>query len=67
MGLYSIFLGIGQILGNGLGGLFAHQFGFDGLIYLTALLAFIALVSLLWLFAYERDHGSIHAQNTTHG
>jgi cyanate permease len=67
MGLYSIFLGIGQILGNGLGGLFAHQFGFDGLIYLTALLAFIALVSLLWLFAYERDHGSIHAQNTKRG
>lgn len=50
MGLYSIFLGVGQILGNGLGGIFAHGFGFDGLIYLTVLLACIALVSLLWLF-----------------
>ncbi len=54
MGLYSIFLGLGQILGNGLGGVFAHQFGFDGLIYLTALLAFIALLSLVWLFTQEK-------------
>ncbi|GLV56924.1 hypothetical protein KDH_37630 [Dictyobacter sp. S3.2.2.5] len=50
MGLYSIFLGLGQILGNGLGGMFAHRFGFDGLIYLTALLALVALFSLFWLF-----------------
>ncbi len=54
MGLYSIFLGVGQILGNGLGGIFAHGFGFDGLIYLTVLLACIALLSLLWLFLQEK-------------
>ena len=54
MGLYSIFLGVGQILGNGLGGIFAHGFGFDGLIYLTVLLACIALGSLLWLFHREK-------------
>jgi MFS family permease len=54
MGLYSIFLGLGQSLGNGVGGIFAHSFGFDGLIYLTALLAFIALISLLWLFRQEK-------------
>jgi MFS family permease len=54
MGLYSIFLGVGQILGNGLGGIFAHGFGFDGLIYLTVLLACIALISLLWLFLREK-------------
>ncbi len=54
MGLYSIFLGLGQILGNGLGGVFAHSFGFDGLIYLTVILAFIALLSLLWLFKQEK-------------
>jgi MFS family permease len=67
MGLYSIFLGVGQILGNGLGGVFAHQFGFDGLIYLTALLGFVALISLLWLFSYERDHGNIGTQKMTQG
>jgi MFS family permease len=54
MGLYSIFLGLGQILGNGLGGIFARSFGFDGLIYLTVILASIALLSLLWLFRQER-------------
>src|SRR6266487_1299955 len=53
MGLYSIFLGLGQILGNGLGGLFTHRFGFDGLIYLTVLLATVALLSLLWLFKQD--------------
>jgi MFS family permease len=49
MGLYSIFLGVGQIVGNGFGGLFVRQFGFDGFIYLTCILAAIALGSLLWL------------------
>ena len=56
MGLYSIFLGLGQILGNGLGGLFTHRFGFDGLIYLTVLLAAVALISLLWLFKQDRRY-----------
>ena len=54
MGLYSVFLGLGQLLGNGLGGVFAQFRGFDGLIYLTALLAFVALISLLMLFRQEK-------------
>jgi predicted MFS family arabinose efflux permease len=54
MGLYSVFLGLGQLLGNGLGGLFAQTWGLDGLIYLTALLALIALISLLFLFQQDR-------------
>jgi MFS family permease len=54
MGLYTIFLGLGQLLGNGLGGVFAQRWGFDGLIYLTALLASVALVSLLSLFRWEK-------------
>jgi MFS family permease len=54
MGLYSIFLGLGQLLGNGLGGFFAHRWGFDGLIYLTVLLATVALISLLSLYWQER-------------
>jgi MFS family permease len=53
MGLYSVFLGLGQLLGNGLGGIFAEQWGFDGLVYLTALLACIALISLLFLARQE--------------
>ena len=54
MGLYSIFLGLGQILGNGLGGFFAHSLGFDGLILFTVILATIALPSLLLLLKQER-------------
>jgi MFS family permease len=57
MGLYSVFLGLGQLLGSGLGGVFAQIWGFDGLIYLTVLLAFVALVSLLMLFRLERRIG----------
>lgn len=56
MGLYSIFLGVGQLLGNGLGGLFAKIWGFDGLVILTMALAFIALISLLVLFNQERRY-----------
>ena len=54
MGLYSIFLGLGQLLGNGLGGVFARFWGFDGLIYLTAILACVVLISLLVLFQHEK-------------
>jgi len=55
MGLYSVFLGLGQLLGNGLGGVFAQVWGFDGLIYLTAILAFVALICLLVLFAVSKS------------
>ena len=65
MGLYSIFLGLGQILGNGLGGLFTHRFGFDGLIYLTTLLAAVALLSLLWLFKQDRRYHYYGSSNRT--
>lgn len=58
MGLYSVFLGLGQLLGNGLGGVFAQVWGFDGLIYLTAILAFVALICLLSLFGLERRTGA---------
>ncbi len=61
MGLYSIFLGLGQSIGNGLGGVFARDFGFDGLIYLTALLGLVALVSLLWLYWQERKRSRTEA------
>ena len=54
MGLYSVFLSLGQLLGNGLGGLFARSWGFDGLIYLTMLLAFVALISLLTLYWQDK-------------
>ena len=54
MGLYSVFLGVGQLLGNGLGGVFAQKWGFDGLIFLTLILAFIALLCLLRLSRLDK-------------
>jgi len=57
MGLYSVFLGLGQLLGGALGAVFAQVWGFDGLIYLTVLLACVALIALLTLFRMERGMG----------
>ena len=45
MGLYSVMLGIGQLVGAGLGGLFAQIAYFDGLAYLTIILASMAVGS----------------------
>ncbi len=53
MGLYSVFLALGQMIGSGGGGFFVkhlHQ-GFNGIITSTMLLAGIALASVLWLRA----------------
>lgn len=46
MGLYTVLLGIGQLTGGALGGVFAEALALDGLILLTALLGVAAGVSL---------------------
>jgi MFS family permease len=46
MGLYSVFLGLGQVLGAVMGGLFATWKGIDGLLVATAILLAIGLVAL---------------------
>lgn len=43
MGLYSVMLGVGQLAGAALGGLFAQFAYFDGLAYLTIMLASVAM------------------------
>ena len=63
MGLYSVFLGLGQLLGGALGAVFAQIWGFDGLIYLTTLLACVALIALLSLFRMERRIGGVYGIN----
>jgi MFS family permease len=55
MGLYSIILGLGQFLGNGLGALFAQALYFDGLALLTVLLAAVTMVSMGLLHLQVRD------------
>jgi MFS family permease len=49
MGLYSVFLGIGQLLGTSIGGYFADWNGVDGLILLSALFGAVTGISLLGL------------------
>lgn len=51
MGLYSVFLSAGQLIGSGAGGSFveATHLGFNGLILGTFILAIIAFVTIWWL------------------
>ena len=53
MGLYSVFLALGQISGSLLGGGAAQWQGIDGLLYASALLLVVALVPLRWLRSSE--------------
>lgn len=49
MGLYSVFLGIGQLIGTSAGGYFADWNGVDGLLLLSAILGCVTAISLLAL------------------
>lgn len=53
MGLYSVFLAIGQVIGSLLGGGAAEWAGIDGLLLASALLLALAAVPLRWLRASE--------------
>jgi len=53
MGLYSVILGLGQLLGGALGGPFAQFRGVDGLILLTAILTTGALAAVVVLRGSE--------------
>ena len=46
MGLYSLLLGLGQLIGAGLGAPFAARWQMDGVLAVTALLATIALIGV---------------------
>jgi MFS family permease len=54
MGLYSVFLGLGQFLGGGLGGFFADWAGVNGMIAFTGILGVIAVV---FVYLLVRQHG----------
>jgi MFS family permease len=49
MGLYSVFLGIGQLMGTAIGGYFADWNGTDGLLLLSAFFGIITIISLVAL------------------
>jgi MFS family permease len=54
MGVYSVVVGAGYLLGNVLGGVFAEWLLFDGLAILTIGLAVVALVSIAVMAVIER-------------
>jgi MFS family permease len=54
MGLYSVLLSVGQVVGGVLAAPFAEQLGFNGLIILTGLLCLVAGATVLALGATER-------------
>jgi MFS family permease len=56
MGLYSVFLGLGQFLGGGLGGFFADWAGVNGMITFTGILAIVAGLFVYALIRAEDGH-----------
>ncbi len=57
MGLYSVFLGLGQIIGSILGGIAAEQAGLDGIFVVSLVLLGVALLPLSHLRRYEHRFG----------
>ena len=55
MGLYSVFLGIGQILGSFIGGWAAERAAIDGLLLATLVMMGVALLPLYYLRRYEHQ------------
>ena len=57
MGLYSVFLGLGQIIGSILGGVAAQKAGLDGIFVVSFAMLVIALLPLSQLRRYEHRLG----------
>jgi MFS family permease len=62
MGLYSVFLGLGQITGSLLGGFSANAAGFDGILGASVVLLGLAVIPLLRLREFEHVLGSGRAE-----
>jgi MFS family permease len=68
MGLYSVFLGVGQIVGSLMAGFGADRLGFDGLILVSVILLAVAVVPLGRLRASEHifdDHAQAGRDRAT--
>ena len=62
MGLYSVFLGLGQIIGSLIAGFAANSFGLDGVLVASLVLLAIAVVPLGSLRRYEHYLGPERAE-----
>ena len=65
MGVYSVVLGLGYLLGSVLGGVFASWLAFDGLALLTIVLALIGLASVLAMIISDRRRHSPPSSGST--
>jgi predicted MFS family arabinose efflux permease len=62
MGLYSVFLAVGQITGALIGGVAADARGIDGMLIATVVLLGVALIPLAQLRRDEEELGIVPAQ-----
>jgi MFS family permease len=62
MGMYTVFLGLGQVIGTTVGGFFATWRGIDGLIFLSLMLGTVTVVSLTYLRAQETLEGARYTE-----
>ncbi len=64
MGLYSVFLGLGQFIGASIGGPFVDWRGADGIVVVTALLGLAAAVLLVRLHVQESHLAPVPGEKT---
>jgi len=55
LGLYSVLLGAGQLVGNLLGGPFSARWQMDGVLGLTAILAVVSLIGVMGMPRKARE------------
>jgi predicted MFS family arabinose efflux permease len=55
MGLYSVVLAIGQLLGATIGGFFVDLYGFYGLMLFSVLMGLLSLCSVLYVRSHAHD------------
>jgi predicted MFS family arabinose efflux permease len=67
MGLYSVFLGLGQIVGSVVSGTAADWLGIDGLLLASVGLLVVALLPLRWLRDSEHLVGIRHVELVPEG
>jgi cyanate permease len=55
MGLYSVVLGLGQALGQGIGSWFVDSMGFYGLMLFSSMMFVVSLISVLYMRMHRDD------------
>ena len=66
MGLYSVILGAGQLMGNLLGGPFAARWQMNGVLALTAVLAVVSLLGAMLMSGEAFPRTSNHVSTCEH-